>query len=123
MRKLLGTALFAVAALAALLFGAPDVDQASNRTVDSQRAELMQPETLTSVFDSSQMNWNYDQPPEPDINQLLSDYPTAAGQIRETVRDNLAYEAAAEGDYEQAYRQMALAFKEGKGKGSYSVTW
>lgn len=123
MRKLLGTTLFAVAALAALIFGAPDIDQASNRTVDSHRAELMQPEQLVSVFDSSQMSWNYEQPQEPDINQLLRDYPTAAGQIREAVRDNLAYEAAVEGDYEQAYRQMALAFKEGNGKGSYAVTW
>ncbi|BDY05333.1 hypothetical protein [Ferrimonas sp. YFM] len=123
MRKLLGTTLFAVAALAALIFGAPDVDQASVRAVDSHRAELMPFGHLASPFDSSQMSWNYDQPEEPDINQLLRDYPTAAGQIREAVRDNLAYEAAVEGDYEQAYRQMALAFKEGNGKGSYSVTW
>ncbi|SDK41561.1 hypothetical protein SAMN04488540_1337 [Ferrimonas sediminum] len=123
MQKVLGITLFAAAAVAALILGSMEVDNAKRQQVDSARAELLQPEHQARMFDTSDMMYDYSQPETPDINQLLQDYPTAAGAIPEAVRDNLAYEAAVEGDYEQAYRQMALAFKEGHGEGSYATSW
>ncbi|TKB54274.1 hypothetical protein [Ferrimonas aestuarii] len=123
MLKAIGTTMFAIAALSALIVGGHQVNQANQQQIDQHRAQHLEPEDLTLMFDAEGMVYEYPSSETPDINQLLADYPTAAGLIREQVRGNLAYEAAVEGDYEQAYRQMALAFKDGNGSGSYAEKW
>lgn len=59
----------------------------------------------------------------PDINQLLKDFPTAAGVIHEQALAHQQYLAATEGNYEQAMRLMAKSFLTTEGSGSYTTRW
>ncbi|MBY6185826.1 hypothetical protein KUV89_04140 [Marinobacter hydrocarbonoclasticus] len=58
-----------------------------------------------------------------DINVLIKDFPTAAGAIRQQVLEEQQYQAALEGDHEQAMKLMAESFRAGEGSGSYRERW
>lgn len=62
--------------------------------------------------------------PEPvDINVLIQDFPTAAGAIHQQALAEQQYQAALEGDYDQAMKLMAESFLTGEGSGSYQERW
>ncbi|SHI19802.1 hypothetical protein [Ferrimonas marina] len=54
-----------------------------------------------------------------DINEMLRDFPTAAGAIQDRVMLEQQYQAAMGGDRDQAMKMMAESFKKGQGSGSY----
>ncbi len=59
----------------------------------------------------------------PDINQIFKDFPTAAGTIHANAMVRLQYQAAMEGQYQQAMRLMGRSFLSGAGSGSYATNW
>ncbi|MBW3139335.1 hypothetical protein [Ferrimonas balearica] len=58
-----------------------------------------------------------------DINVLIQDFPTAAGEIHQQVLLDQQYQAALNGDHEQAMKLMAESFRSGEGSGSYRTRW
>lgn len=62
-------------------------------------------------------------PESEDINVLIQDFPTAAGEIHQQALAEQQYQAALEGDYDQAMKLMAESFLTGEGSGSYQERW
>ncbi|GAA4873342.1 hypothetical protein [Ferrimonas pelagia] len=116
------------AAIAAVIWTPPSIDrysalqQAKIRSVLSQSG-VPQVDGL-AYFGTDNTPAPVEGVVEPmDINDLLRDFPTAAGAIKQKVSADAQYHAAMAGDHDRAMRLMAESFLTGEGSGSYRAQW